>query len=162
MGCRCGGCGLVVGVGDVCFWFGQRGGGGEQKIDFRVCFDQTPPSVVSTAKSFSNIPISPPLNECPPSPVEQLGDVHLHLLRLERRREALRVDADGERRDPGDAAVVLDAFGGALEAEDARARRDEVARVVVRVEAFCIVLIFLIFFEFRGCFLILNYCGDLN
>lgn len=98
----------------------------------------------------------------PPSPVEQLGDVHLHLLRLERRREALRVDADGERRDPGDAAVVLDAFGGALEAEDARARRDEVARVVVRVEAFCIVLIFLIFFEFRGCFLILNYCGDLN
>eukprot|EP00955_Chlamydomonas_euryale_P063525 358696-Chlamydomonas_euryale.AAC.5 len=67
--------------------------------------------------------------------VEQLGDVALNLLCLEAACEALGVDPNWEGRNARDAAVVLDSLGGALEPEDARARGDEVARVVIGVKA---------------------------
>ena len=54
---------------------------------------------------------------------------------LQRHRELVRRDADRERGHPNECPVLLNSVRRALEAEDARARRDEVARVVVRVES---------------------------
>jgi hypothetical protein len=49
--------------------------------------------------------------------------------------EALGVDADGEGADVRESPFELDAVGHRRQAEDARARGEEVPRVVVRVEA---------------------------
>lgn len=62
-------------------------------------------------------------------------DALLNFLLLEGLVELARLDTDRERADRGVAADELDAVRGALEAEKARARRDEVAGVVVGVEA---------------------------
>ena len=59
-----------------------------------------------------------------------------HDVRLaERGRELAGADADRERGDADERAVLLHAVRRALEAQDARAGGDEVARVVVGVEA---------------------------
>ncbi len=57
-----------------------------------------------------------------------------HLVSRERLEEARRVDADRERADRRESAVVVDAFRVALEAQDAGARGLEVAGVVVDVQ----------------------------
>ena len=65
----------------------------------------------------------------------QRGYALLHLGLLESLDELVRVDADGEGADGDELALPVDAAGGRRRAEYPRAATQEVAGVVVRVEA---------------------------
>jgi len=67
-------------------------------------------------------------------PPPQGRDALLHLFLLQRLEELSRLDPDRERADRRVAADELDLVRGALDTEEARARREEVPRVVVRVK----------------------------